>query len=63
MAMEQVLFIETGSGIDLHGQDVTRGAIGPNIPLPIDPAQTTTAQEYMIAYSVSPLSPTSSPCS
>lgn len=29
-------------------------AFGPNIPLPIDPARTKTAQEYVIAYSVSP---------
>lgn len=29
-------------------------AIGPNIPLPIDPAKTKIAQEYLVAYSVSP---------
>jgi len=29
-------------------------AFGPNVPLPIDLAQTKTDQEYMIAYAVSP---------
>ncbi len=29
-------------------------AIGPNVPLPINPSETKTAQEYIIAYSVSP---------